>query len=265
MAFDRPVLRRTGGLAFHRLLGTGRGASMTPGADLRRWALFAVWREEAALEAFLRGSPIARRWRRAAAESWHVRLTPLSWHGRWGGRDPFAADSPGGRDSFPGGRDGFPGGPDRFPGGPDPFPGGPDRFPGGRERPVAFPGGRDSFAVTGSPGGHEGPVAVLTRASIRPARLVAFYRAVASVDRELLRQPGCLASVGAGEWPLARQATFSLWRDEADVRRFAYRGDAHRDVIGRVRRDGWYAEELFARFAPYGSEGTWNGTDPLAG
>ncbi|GAA3179505.1 hypothetical protein GCM10010486_54390 [Nonomuraea roseoviolacea subsp. carminata] len=234
MAFDRPVLRRTGGLTFHRLLGTGRGASMTPGADLRRWALFAVWRDEAALEAFLRGSPIARRWRRAAAESWHVRLTPLSWHGRWGGRDPFTAT--------------------RFPGGRAPVAAG---SPGDGRR-------RDSFAVTGSPGGHEGPVAVLTRASIRPARLVAFYRAVPSVDRELLRQPGCLASVGAGEWPLARQATFSLWRDEADVRRFAYRGNAHRDVIGRVRRDDWYAEELFARFAPYGSEGTWNGTDPLA-
>ncbi|WP_205302100.1 spheroidene monooxygenase [Nonomuraea montanisoli] len=232
MAFDRPVLRRTGGLTFHRLLGTGRGASMTPGADLRRWALFAVWRDEAALEAFLCGSPIARRWRRAAAESWHVRLTPLSWHGRWGGRDPFAADLPGGRDRFAAG------------------------FPGG---------GRDSLAAVGFPGGREGPVAVLTRASIRPARLLAFYRAVPSVDRELLGQPGCLASLGAGEWPLARQATFSLWRDEADVRRFAYRGNVHRDVIGRVRRDGWYAEELFARFAPYGSEGTWNGTDPLAG
>ncbi|MFG3439538.1 spheroidene monooxygenase [Nonomuraea sp. NPDC047897] len=221
MAFDRPVLRRTGGLTFHRLLGTGRGASMTPGADLRRWALFAVWRDEAALEAFLRDSPIARRWRRAAAESWHVRLTPLSWHGRWAGRDPFAV--------------------------------------------ADLPGCRDPFAGTGRTGRHQGPVAVLTRASIRPTRLVAFYRAVPAVDRDLLRRPGCLASVGAGEWPLARQATFSLWRDEADIRRFAYRGDAHRDVIGRVRRDDWYAEELFARFAPYASEGTWNGTDPLTG
>ncbi|TDC79949.1 spheroidene monooxygenase [Actinomadura sp. 7K507] len=220
MAFDRPGLRAAAGLRFWRLLGTGRGRSMSLGADLRRWALFAVWDGEAALDGFMGSSAIAARWRAEAEESWHVRLAPLASRGRWGGRDPFApAGAAGARRS------------------------GPPRS-----------GTR-----------HSGPVAVLTRASIRPARLAAFYRSIAAVDRALHREDGCVASVGVGEWPLARQATFSLWEDEAAIARFAYRGGAHRDVVGRVRGEDWYAEELFARFAPHGSEGTWDGRDPLRG
>jgi hypothetical protein len=211
MAFDRPLLRRTAGLSFWRLLGTGRGRSMGLSADLRRWALFAVWEGEPALEEFLARSPVAARWGEEAEESWHVRLAPLGSRGRWGGRDPFAADA--------------------------------------FAAPVRKPG--------------DGPVAVLTRASIRPSRLVAFYRSIPDVDRRLRREDGCLASIGVGEWPLARQATFSLWDGDAAITRFAYRAEAHRAVIGRVRSEGWYAEELFARFTPYASRGTWDGHDPL--
>jgi hypothetical protein len=45
---------------------------------------------------------------------------------------------------------------------------------------------------------------------------------------------------------------------------FAYRGAAHRDAIRRTAEVGWYADELFARFAVIRTTGTIGGVHPVA-
>src|SRR4029079_14251480 len=98
----------------------------------------------------------------------------------------------------------------------------------------------------------DGPVAVLTRATVRPSRWHRFRGSRPPVSRERARAGGLRAAVGVGEAPVGLQATFSIWSDAAAVTAFA-RGPEHRAVVRRTRADGWYGHELFDRFTPVGS------------
>ncbi len=113
-------------------------------------------------------------------------------------------------------------------------------------------------------GRRDGVVAVITRADVRLSSSRAFGRAGKEVDAELHTAPGLIDVVGIGEAPIGRLATFSLWSSMAELREFAYRMPRHQQVIQETRDGNWYTEELFARFEPYGSSGTWGGRDPLA-
>jgi hypothetical protein len=189
-------------------MGTGRGDDTAPSVDVRRRALFALWRTEADLDRFLATSPVAAAWTRAA-ESWHVRLRSRGGHGAWRGVQVMSDLEPA--------------------------------------------------------KGVDGPVAIITRADVRRQAWRRFAAVGRVVNDELRQAPGLLAVVGVGEAPVGRQATFSLWRSIDDAVAFADRMPAHREVVQRTRREQWYGEELFARFQPYASTGTWDGVDPLSG
>lgn len=111
----------------------------------------------------------------------------------------------------------------------------------------------------------DGPIAIITRANVRRRSWKAFGEASKVVDAELRRAPGLIDVVGIGETPIGSLATFSLWDSRSAARDFAFSMPDHREVIRRTRAEDWYAEEMFARFEPYASTGTWNGRDPLAG
>ena len=203
---DRLRLKDVEGLVFWRLLGTGSGSNTSQGANLKRTAFFAVWKNEQCLQQFLDHHPIAQRWNRAD-ESWHVKLRGVGGHGSWRG-----------------------------------------------------------FAVVNElvRGETDGPIAMITRADVRPRSWKAFRRAGGPVNTELHQSEGLLAVVGIGEAPIGRLGTFSLWSSLEAMRRFASQAPQHQAVVERTRNEQWYGEELFARFEPYDSAGTWDGVDPLA-
>ncbi|MCW2498816.1 MAG: hypothetical protein JWN87_492 [Frankiales bacterium] len=198
MALDRGRARRTPGVRFAKMLGTGRGFGLTD-ADPTRWAKLTVWSVPGP-------DPVATAWGRLAEETLRVDLRPLASTGRWSRREPF-----------------------------------------GRPRTSRY----------------DGPVAALTRARLSPRRAVTFWRAVPPVQAALQGAAGLRASLAVGEAPVGLQGTFSLWESPAALQGFAY-GGAHAEVIARTAQVGWYAEELFARFAVLGGEGTLDGRDPLA-
>ena len=219
MATDRFRLRRTPGLRFAKLLGTGDGRTFTArDADPLHWGLIACWQDEQAAAAALAG-PVGRGWDRISRERLHVRLRPVHSRGRWARRTPFG----------------------------DPSSSAPSSAPA--SAPAAAP--------------PPGPVASVTRARLRPAAARSFWRAVPAVSTDLHQVAGLRLAVGIGEAPVGLQGTFSLWQDAASLVDFAHRRRPHAEVVRRTPAEGWYAEELFARFAVLGSAGTFEGRAPF--
>ncbi|GAB3503125.1 hypothetical protein GCM10027341_31780 [Spirosoma knui] len=100
------------------------------------------------------------------------------------------------------------------------------------------------------------PVAVLTRATIRPRALPDFWRHVPQARQRLTEQgDNLLFGIGVGEAPLVQQCTISVWRDPAAVDQYAYRQTGHKEVVRLTRQRRWYTEELFARFRVCKAEG----------
>jgi hypothetical protein len=208
MARDRGRLRRTPGLQFAKLLGTGDGRTFTMrDADPYHWGLLAVWDGPGARYAFA-GSPVEEAWGRISTERLTVTMTPIVSRGEWSGQRPFDGPAP------------------RRPDVPD------------------------------------GPVAAITRARLRWGSARAFWAAVPAVSGDLHECDGLRLAVGIGESPIGLQGTFSLWDDARSLTAFAHRRAPHQEVVERTVREGWYAEELFARFEVLSVQGTYNGRDP---
>lgn len=110
---------------------------------------------------------------------------------------------------------------------------------------------------------YEGRIAVLTRATIRLSKLNSFWKHVPAVADSMATADGFITSIGIGEVPLVKQATFSIWASKAQMKNYAYRMKEHADVIRKTHSENWYSEEMFVRFTILSSEGSIKGVNPL--
>jgi hypothetical protein len=154
---------------------------------------------------------------RGARTSCTLTLEPISSRGRWSGSDPFTR-------------------------------------PSGYKSDKSRRGAPD-LSDNAEPPDLSDTVAVITRARLRAGRAAKFWRAIDPVAESLQTAEGLHCAFGVGEAPVGFQGTVSVWRSAADVVRFAYRRPEHAAVVARTATQGWYAEELFARFRVLGIDG----------
>lgn len=200
MGLARRPLRRTAGLTFFKLMGSGGGSGFLPTPNTAVWAILCAWRDALAAEVALTGGVFAR-WNALAAECAHLTMTPTTVRGAWSGQAPFEA----------------------------------------------------------APDAGDGPLAALTRATIRPRALPFFWRRVPTLDRLIGENRDVRLKVGVGEVPWLHQVTFSVWPDAASMARYARTPGPHSDAIRAVRDHGWFREELYARFRVTAATGAWEG------
>jgi hypothetical protein len=92
------------------------------------------------------------------------------------------------------------------------------------------------------------PVAIITRATIKPHLALKFWMNVPDAAQSMAQHDGQILSKGIGEWPIFMQATFSIWQNIDSMKAYAYQNQSHKTMIKKTKEIGWYSEELFARF-----------------
>jgi hypothetical protein len=109
----------------------------------------------------------------------------------------------------------------------------------------------------------DGPVAVLTLGKLRAARAVAFFRASALAEAEVVASSGLVWATGMGRPPFV--GTCSVWDDAAAMSTFAYgrTPSGHASAMSADRRRPFHHRSAFVRLRPYAVAGSLGGVNPL--
>ncbi|MEM9754900.1 MAG: spheroidene monooxygenase [Pseudomonadota bacterium] len=119
--------------------------------------------------------------------------------------------------------------------------------------------GSSPFEVAGDV--PDGPLAALTRATIKPGVLRRFWGQAPAISDVIGANRDVIFKIGIGEVPWLHQVTFSVWPSVSSMNAFARASGPHARAIRAVREGQWFAEELYARFAIDRVEGRWEGRD----
>lgn len=114
--------------------------------------------------------------------------------------------------------------------------------------------GKNPFTTTAKSINPNNKVAIITRATVNKYRLFEFWNSVPNASKAIQKAKGVEWYKGIGEWPLIQQATFSIWKNIDFVKKFAYEGGLHKEIVKKTKSRNWYNEELFARFEILKSE-----------
>lgn len=104
----------------------------------------------------------------------------------------------------------------------------------------------------------QGPIAAITRASIKPLKAFSFWQKAPPAEESLTNTKGCLLAAGLGEAPYFRQATFTIWGSTQEMNQYA-RSGAHLTAIKAAQTEGYFSESMFTRFIPIEPKGVWRG------
>jgi heme-degrading monooxygenase HmoA len=115
-----------------------------------------------------------------------------------------------------------------------------------------------------APDAPRAPVVVLTRGDVRVSRLPAFWLwATRTAVNDVREAPGFVAGVAMTERPFVEVATLTVWNSLESAASFAFKRQAHKEIIARNREQGIFRAFFAAYFYPYHSTGTWRGRDPV--
>jgi spheroidene monooxygenase len=105
-------------------------------------------------------------------------------------------------------------------------------------------------------------ICVLTRATIKVRFIYPFFNMISRVMKDHNSFPGLLFSRGFSEMPFREQATFSIWENVDQMKKFAYKS-FHAIAIKITRKRKGFREDMYTRFQPVATLGTWRGENPL--